>query len=52
MSRLTPEEKMFNRLSDVSGIILTSGNDKEGKVAMYDRAIRHLEYDKKILEAK
>lgn len=49
MSRLTPEEKMLNRLSDVSSIILTSGNDKEGKVAMYDRAIRHLEYYKTLI---
>ena len=50
MSRLTPEEKMMNRVSDVSSIILTSGATKEGKLAMYDRAIRSLEYYKKFTE--
>lgn len=52
MSRLTPEEKMLNRISDVSSIILTSGSTKDDKLAMYNRAIRHLEYGKKIQEAE
>ena len=47
--RLASEEKLMNRLSDIASVVLTSGKDKEGKVAMYDRAIRHLEYYKTLI---
>ncbi len=47
--RLEPEEKMYNRLSDVVSIIFTSGGDKESKVAMFNKAIAYLDNRKYLL---